>query len=295
MNTPEGHSGQSYDCPSIAARPGGRRIRPRRRLRAVLRLPLHCGAVFGEQFSENAEAPGSLTTAPPLRLFGGGEGLDGSGVSGQSYDCPSIAAPLRRRPRPRSAPPGSLTTAPPLRRWTPARRVKGRTTPGSLTTAPPLRRGTVRDTEPDGSSPGSLTTAPPLRQDHQLGPVPRNTAPGSLTTAPPLRPVLGPAAVAPVAAPGSLTTAPPLRLVTPLASRAGQDAPGSLTTAPPLRQWDHHEYHERDHPLRAVLRLPLHCGCRLVIQSHFGVGSSGQSYDCPSIAAAIGWSGGRWR
>ena len=90
---PTTRSGQSYDCPSIAARPGS------------------------WQPISKRSAPGSLTTAPPLR-----QRLRGHAV------C-------------RRVPPGSLTTAPPLRlEWNDNVRVAQGYAPGSLTTAPPLRR-----------------------------------------------------------------------------------------------------------------------------------------------------------
>ena len=158
-------SGQSYDCPSIAAMSPGCAIRPcraapgslttapplrrtgrtRRRgtrdLRAVLRLPLHCG-----HFNPACQACGSPG-------------------SGQSYDCPSIAASWYLRPMTFcSMTPGSLTTAPPLRPTGRGCPRPGQHAPGSLTTAPPLRHRVAGEVADDGlSAPGSLTTAPPLR------------------------------------------------------------------------------------------------------------------------------------
>ena len=90
---------------------------------------------------------------------------------------------------------------------------------------------------------------------------------------------------------GSLTTAPPLR-----PARTGQlelelVGTGSLTTAPPLRLYAGHVV-AGGLEERAVLRLPLHCGAYELRADPDGAVVNGQSYDCPSIAAASSlWAG----
>jgi len=234
-------------------------VHPRGNVRAVSRLPLHCGWVDAEDRNAVAE-------------------------SGQSPDCPSIAASsLRQDDRPYPSP-GSLPTAPPLRHYpwpsltiTPAVRAVSRL---------PLHCGATLGSTRFGSGqgPGSLPTAPPLRPYQGDQERPGWYRPGSLPTAPPLR----------HRGLQLRNSTSSVRAVSRLPLHCGieEDAeggivkrgPGSLPTAPPLRPLKSIRRMSTVE-VRAVSRLPLHCGTECHDDHREGVQKSGQSPDCPSIAA----------
>ena len=107
-------NGQSYDCPSIAATQSAKPPNQRTPERAVLRLPLHCSRRWCRGMMWGSRRTGSLTTAPPLQLGSMRLSRCRRPANGQSYDCPSIAAPGRVPVAEAREGTGSLTTAPPL-------------------------------------------------------------------------------------------------------------------------------------------------------------------------------------
>ena len=236
-------------------------------VRAVLRLPLHCGQVAGPVL---VAGPG-VRAVLRLPLHCGQHrrhmAREHTHQFGQSYDCPSIAGRY-------DAGPASLDDA----------------SSGSLTTAPPLRAGDTGRRRDRGLRSGSLTTAPPLRGiDHPvLGD--REIGSGSLTTAPPLRggcrAVGGRAGIGfgqSYDCPSIAGSTPPCR------GTVRMSRSGSLTTAPPLRETAPERAVGTSLFVRAVLRLPLHCGAGYRSYDDKPLDVFGQSYDCPSIAGPVVW------
>ena len=164
---------------------------------------------------------------------------------------------------------GSLTTAPPLRACVPALLCGVSAGSGSLTTAPPLREGVLTGVVPADEPFGQSYDCP------SIAGCKRRTA-CSWTRK------FGQSYDCPSIAGGIVASWPS---TTPFGS-------GSLTTAPPLRACGRGAACAGQWLVRAVLRLPLHCGLQAdhIVER---ISVFGQSYDCPSIAGGFGLCFGR--